>query len=45
MFSFVINKEKKRYLTFFFLVLCTAPRTYSIAEPQGEIRPQHSVDT
>jgi len=26
-------------------VLCTAPRTYSIAEPQGEIRPQHSVDT
>jgi hypothetical protein len=28
-----------------FLVLCTAPRVYSIAEPQGEIRPQHSVDT
>jgi len=26
-------------------VLCTSPRTYSIAEPQGEIRPQHSVDT
>ncbi|CAF1290821.1 unnamed protein product [Adineta ricciae] len=26
-------------------VLCTAPRIYSIAEPQGEIRPQHSVDT
>ncbi|CAF0718542.1 unnamed protein product [Adineta steineri] len=26
-------------------VLCTAPRIYSIAESQGEIRPQHSVDT
>ncbi|UJR15541.1 hypothetical protein I4U23_002480 [Adineta vaga] len=26
-------------------VLCTAPRKYSIAEPQGEIRAQHSVDT
>ncbi|CAF4323550.1 unnamed protein product [Rotaria sp. Silwood2] len=25
-------------------VLCTAPRTYSIAESQGEIHPQHSVD-
>ncbi|CAF4196234.1 unnamed protein product, partial [Rotaria sordida] len=24
--------------------LCTASRTYSIAEPQGEIYPQHSVD-
>ncbi|CAF0871998.1 unnamed protein product [Adineta ricciae] len=26
-------------------VLCTAPRKYSVAEPQGEIRAQHSVDT
>jgi hypothetical protein len=26
-------------------VLCTAPTKYSIAEPQGEIRAQHSVDT
>ena len=26
-------------------VLCTAPRKYSIAEPQGEINAQHSVDT
>jgi len=26
-------------------VLCTAPKKYSIAEPQGEIRAQHSVDT
>ncbi|CAF3358776.1 unnamed protein product [Rotaria socialis] len=25
-------------------VLCTAPRTYSIVEPQGDIHPQHSVD-
>ncbi|UJR31130.1 hypothetical protein I4U23_018637 [Adineta vaga] len=33
--------RKKRYL----LVLCTAPRIYSIAEPQGEVHPQHSVDT
>jgi len=28
-----------------FVVLCTAPTKYSIAEPQGEIRAQHSVDT
>lgn len=27
------------------LVLCTAPKKYSVAEPQGEIRAQHSVDT
>ncbi|CAF1967952.1 unnamed protein product [Rotaria magnacalcarata] len=26
-------------------VLCTAPKKYSVAEPQGEIRAQHSVDT
>ncbi|CAF0832719.1 unnamed protein product [Didymodactylos carnosus] len=26
-------------------VLCTAPRKYLIAEPQGEIRGQHSVDS
>ncbi|CAF0913723.1 unnamed protein product [Rotaria sordida] len=26
-------------------VLCTAPKKYSFAEPQGEIRAQHSVDT
>ena len=30
---------------FSLLVLCTAPRKYSIAEPQGEINAQHSVDT
>ncbi|CAF3517599.1 unnamed protein product [Rotaria sp. Silwood1] len=26
-------------------VLCTAPKKYSVTEPQGEIRAQHSVDT
>ncbi|CAF2665362.1 unnamed protein product [Rotaria sp. Silwood2] len=26
-------------------VLCTAQKKYSVAEPQGEIRAQHSVDT
>lgn len=26
-------------------ILCTAPQKYSIGEPQGEIRAQHSIDT
>lgn len=51
-YDFVVRYKGKRKYEFLsdlsklsFLVLCTAPKKYSIAEPQGEIRAQHSVDT
>ncbi|CAF1184066.1 unnamed protein product [Rotaria sordida] len=43
-FSQVLTLYNPYEFSVCYKVLCTASRTYSIAEPQGEIYPQHSVD-